>query len=448
MAVKWPAANGNWSNAANWNGGTKPVSGDTVHADGKTVTIDEDFNLGAGSKLTTEARSGGTAGGGFTFSADLTLTVADLIGNVTGGSCLTYTGSGDATINANSIVATRVVIRHSGTGTLNVTGTFRIASTSKIENAAAGTLNIIGYMSTISHSDVCQNQSIGTINFLGDCGQESASNGSGINNVSTGSVHITGNPFCSGPFAGARNSSAGLLTITGNPSATSSGGGARNYSTGTMTITTVGTLSGNNSVITGSGTNIINASTGTVTVTGNLTGSSLTPRGIVLHNFADGAVTVNGTLASGDLSEGQYANRLGACALRNESPTVAAQVTTFADVGAIQGRFNATTYPEILTLTYDGGMSEVEYILDDPNNSEIPAEADVRFGTEYALSRTGTCHVPPAESVALNVPVDDTVGTYEGGGGGLSPELIERLEQCATVASTGAQIAAMGVCVQ
>jgi len=446
MAVKWPAANGNWSNAANWNDGTKPVSGDTVHADGKTVTIDEDFNLGAGSKLTTETRSGGTAGGGFTFSTDRTLTVAEIVSNVA-SACLTYTGAGTAAVNANGTAALNnlscIAVNHAGAGTLTVNGNFSNASGGRgARNQSTGTFNLTGNPSTGGSGHGVLNESTGTLTITGN--PSSAGGGSGAQNASTGTLTITGNPLSTSTGQGANNASTGTLTITGNPSTTGNGNGARNFSTGTLTVTTVGTLSGNNSVIAATGANIFNSAAGSITVTGNLTGSSLTPRGIVLHNFADGAVTVNGTLASGDLSEGQYANRLGACALRNESPTVASQVTTFTDVGAIQGLFNATTYPEILTLTYDGGMTEVEYILDDPSNSAIPAEADVRFGTEYALSRTGTCHVPPAESVALNVPVDGTVGTYVGGGGGLSPELIERLEQCATVASTGAQLAALG----
>jgi hypothetical protein len=401
MAVKWPAANGNWSNAANWNGGTKPTTGDVVHADGKTVTIDEDFNLGASSKLTTETRSGGTAGGGFTFSTERTLTVAEIVSNVA-SACLTYTGAGAATVSANG------------------TASFNNAACIAVNHTGAGTLTVNGNGTNASAGRAFQNNSTGTMTITGN--PSTSGSGSGANNNSTGTLNITGNPTTTSSGAGAFNNSTGTLNITGNPSTTGGGNGARNASTGTMNIATVGTLSGNNSVIAATGANIFNNVNGTVTVTGNLTGSSLTPRGIVLHNFADGAVTVNGTLASGDLSEGQYANRLGACALRNDSPTVAATVTTFTDVGAIQGLFNATTYPEILTLTYDGGLSEVEYYLNDPANGEIPAEVDVRFGTEYALSRTGTCHVPPAESVALNVPVDDTVGSYVGGGGGASAE--------------------------
>ena len=55
-----------------------------------------------------------------------------------------------------------------------------------------------------------------------------------------------------------------------------------------------------------------------------------------------------------------------------------------------------------------------------------PAESDVRSGVVYGIgdAYTGTCAIPPAESVVKNVPVDDTVGTYE-----LTPEVIEHITE-------------------
>ena len=70
MADKWPIATGIGSNAANWNGGTKPVPGDVVYADGKTITIDENVTV---SQLRTDTRSGGTTGGGFNTSGSVTV---------------------------------------------------------------------------------------------------------------------------------------------------------------------------------------------------------------------------------------------------------------------------------------------------------------------------------------------------------------------------------------
>jgi hypothetical protein len=40
-----------------------------------------------------------------------------------------------------------------------------------------------------------------------------------------------------------------------------------------------------------------------------------------------------------------------------------------------------------------------------------PATGDVRFGVSYGGGQVGSCHVPPAASVAYGVPVDNTTGT-------------------------------------
>ena len=94
MADKWPLANGNWSNAANWNGGTKPVAGDDVYADGRTVTVDEDFNVAT---IRNTQRSGGTAGGSFSFNSGRNCTCSIITGSTT---CVTGV-SGSVTINGN-----------------------------------------------------------------------------------------------------------------------------------------------------------------------------------------------------------------------------------------------------------------------------------------------------------------------------------------------------------
>lgn len=55
-----------------------------------------------------------------------------------------------------------------------------------------------------------------------------------------------------------------------------------------------------------------------------------------------------------------------------------------------------------------------------------PSQGDVRDGALYGANDEfeGTLIVPPVESVVKNVPVDDTVGTYE-----LTPEVIEHITE-------------------
>jgi hypothetical protein len=94
MAEKYPLANGNWSNAANWNGGTKPAPGDDVHANNFTVTIDENVTV---NRLLGTAGAVAVANGIFTTSGSVTVNVTDV---VLGGNAI----SGTVRINDGAIL--------------------------------------------------------------------------------------------------------------------------------------------------------------------------------------------------------------------------------------------------------------------------------------------------------------------------------------------------------
>ena len=96
------------------------------------------------------------------------------------------------------------------------------------------------------------------------------------------------------------------------------------------------------------------------------------------------------------------------------------------------------------------------FMYTDAQNIGQAAEADVRSGIVYgpANDYTGTCAVPPTGSVALGVPVDNTVGTayieptslaaafFTQISGSADP-LAQRMRNQATVQTTGDQIAAL-----
>ena len=47
--IRYAVNNGNWSDAATWNGGASvPTSGDYVYANSYTVTLNVDVNIGSG----------------------------------------------------------------------------------------------------------------------------------------------------------------------------------------------------------------------------------------------------------------------------------------------------------------------------------------------------------------------------------------------------------------
>ena len=68
-----------------------------------------------------------------------------------------------------------------------------------------------------------------------------------------------------------------------------------------------------------------------------------------------------------------------------------------------------------------------------------PLSRDVRKDTNFGgnLELTGTLAVPPANTVNIGVPTDDTVGTYV-----LSGDLITRLEKCSTTEEVDSTVAA------
>jgi hypothetical protein len=135
MAEKYPTANGNWSTAANWNGGTKPLPGDDVYANNRTVTIDENISVNS---LVGTAGTVAVANGQFVTSGAVTIDVANPIlgGNNSGGTVRVLNG---ATLNADvgiSTVSGRPSVVIESGGVLNGD-----ALDADAVNVVAGTMN-------------------------------------------------------------------------------------------------------------------------------------------------------------------------------------------------------------------------------------------------------------------------------------------------------------------
>ncbi len=215
MADKWPLANGNWSNAANWNDGTLPAVGDDVFADGKTVTINQNITVAS---IRTTQRSGGTTGGAFNNTGNFSIVADAIAGNVR---CLSISGNGINTFTGNMYGGTGNIchaVEYSGIGTLNITG-----------NAFGGSSN---------NSSGLSNGSSGTINVIGNADGGSGANTYGVQNLSTGIINITGN-VTGGTLAtahGILNNSSGTIDITGNAIGGGAGNGAVNSSSGTLRV--------------------------------------------------------------------------------------------------------------------------------------------------------------------------------------------------------------------
>lgn len=120
MGDKWPLANGNYSAAANWNNGTLPVDGDIIYCDGRTITLDVDINL-PNAELRTTQRSGGTAGGGISWSSG---TRSITLKEVLAGSSIPLSTSGSAGASftgvsfKGSATANNRAFSHAGSGNI------------------------------------------------------------------------------------------------------------------------------------------------------------------------------------------------------------------------------------------------------------------------------------------------------------------------------------------
>lgn len=359
MPDKWPLANGNWSNAANWNGGTKPAAGDDVFADGRTITIDENVTVVS---IRTTQRTGGTVGGGFVLPANTTVTANILAGSSV---CITRNDNGlPSTVIGNVTAGSLANFAHG------------------VKNNSSAIINIIGNVtgggSNVGTTIGAENSGSGTINITGN-----VSGGSGIN------AH------------GARNSWQGIIFVLGNVvSGSNTSRGISNESTGSVFVT--GIVTGGNQV------GIFNSgSSGTITVTGDVVASG--SNGIQSNS---GNIVVNGTLTA---STGASAILCSVGTLIHNGIAVSA---INGRVPCVTNFYLLT--PALLTehryrTSSESGIGSSRSLYTGGVNLGNPATNNVRSGTVYGASNefTGTLAVPNPSYVSAGVPTDNTVGTLQ-----------------------------------
>lgn len=428
MPDKWPLANGNWSNAANWNGGTKPVAGDDVFADGRTVTIDEDITVAS---IRNTQRSGGTANGSFTLTTSRIINANIIAGNGNSQSCVYVNTTGiSLTVNGNITAGSNSDahgINIDNLATLNVNG--------NIFGGTGGTRPVGVFVVRQTN-----------VNVVGNVTAGSSSNAHAIqaNGNNTITITVTGavTGGSGGSATGIRNEGNVTIIVNGNVNGGSgaSGIGINNVTTGLVTV--------NGNVTGGAGSNsfgVNNGATGTVLVTGDATGGSgSTAYGA--NNTSTGLIRVYGSAIGNDHGLGYSTNngtpgvfgfgtnigvtqatttvrgiRYGA---KGQSPTAGLVQLDITNLANSSARFR--TEPNSFT----------EYTFGPPENiGGQPTPSDVRLGVIYNFgNRTGTCAVPPANSTAFGVPVDNTIGTAVITEAGLTTLLQQALSPNAAVA--------------
>jgi len=431
MPDKWPLANGNWSNAANWNGGTKPVAGDDVYADGRTLNVDESFDVAT---LRTTQRSGGTIGGTFVFNtAGVTGTVTSASPLVPGATNLIQVTAttGTVTLSLGGSVETRaanndILILYSGNCNFNLSGTnFNgkpsgvVTSTSCISKTSAGTITITGNLN-------------GGATGSGGTGNNRAllsTNGNTviIGNVVGGSTNNSANR--------ALEQSAGTLTVTGNVT----GGQGATSNQGILFSGTSLTVNGN--ILGGILAAAIESSTTVNNITGSVTGAGAAG---ISYSTA-GLLSVSGSCTAGSVSPAVVSTSATATNIFtgpfiNTNDTMAVQCV---DMVLTQ---DASTFWNFGDITLYSPEQLAYY----------PSASDIRQGTTYADGTvSGSLAMPPPTAVIAGTPTDNTTGSAV-----LTPTQLQdavwgrdlaqmtetgsigyRLAKSATTDSTGNQIA-------
>ncbi len=197
---------------------------------------------------------------------------------------------------------------------------------------------------------------------------------------------------------------------------------------------------------------VSNNGTATINVTGNIIAGSLAPATLIEnHDSRYGVLNIIGDMISSlghpahynggfatltvnhtgnAISIGFYVanpsilNFTGIATASSTSPAyVAYNKSSIANIDGQLININSTMAIAGFYFMYFSPSSSTAWTFYDSDNVEKPlytadvlenppAETDVRSGVVYGIgdAYTGTCAVPPAESVAKNVPVDDTVG--------------------------------------
>ena len=419
MALRYAVATGNWSNTATWDGGTLPTAADDVFSNNFTVTIDGTFTVLSIRNTLNAALPTILAGGQFRFAngGNLTCTASTgiIVGSTTPTLEMTLASPNTATFNGNVLTLTNIgnyiAIRHSSTGTLNCNGNYNIDNT-------VGLRTILSVTST------------GTLNIVGDVSStmtSASTNTSCILMTAAGTLNITGNVTASSNTSltsSTISASSGTINITGNTTANIT---PAIYIIGAVNYTQIGNV--NASTVQPAIYNQTAAST--ISVTGIITASSGSPA--IYAAFALASAYSSGTYVK---VSGNVVNSTNNMAI--VAPRVTIDTNTSTWLFQISTGGNRTLYAAGVALGN-------------------PATSNVRFGTTYGASSelTGTLRVPSASNVLSGVLVDATTGTllmtpadfwnYLISSGFTANSIGDRLQNAATVATTGGQIASYNI---
>lgn len=335
----------------------------------------------------------------FTVTINVNTTVAEIrndnIGGATAGGTFTLLAAG-VSLTANIIsghTTQAATASPSGGATISVTGNIQGGAAGYgIDVGGSGTLNVVGNITGGSATNIygLRFTGSGVVNVTGSVTGATAS---GIFVSGTGTVNVTGD-------------------VTGGSGATAGTGITCNSS---ATVNVFGTATGG-----GQANGVTGQSTGPINVT--------RARG---NGFGNGSV---GIVAAVGVASAQ-------------ASTTRVSEFEFGDLGQspVSGPILVNDSTSNVVLLYRPSLTK-KTLTDPAATIAFPSPANVRQGVSYnSGSQVGTLAVPLASQVALGVAVDNTTGTailtqanVETALGSFSSG---RLSNCATVASTGQQLA-------
>jgi hypothetical protein len=454
MAVKYPITNGNWSNAAIWNGGTLPTSADDVYANNFTVTIDISVTV---LSIRNTAQTPAVAGGSFILNNGITVNCTSGGMIIGGAQLLSYSGSGSVTINSSfSGISSGTNISGfviSGTGTVTINGAITGSTSSVtapiiINVTGAAVLNIVGNITgyssgAVNSTSVRMGTSGSILNVVGNIEARGTQKETVILLTGT-TLNLTGNAF------------VGFNTANS----------AKAISAATSTIN----ITGDVYVANTSGTNtLMNALTATNACTINITGNVYSDS----SSTSSTGGSVNAVIIGGNAS---YYKHIGTLTAGYRDAGFVCTVTNAINIMSgpfISGVYGTAPF-QVARMNYFRTLGSYYEFRDETTNGALPPSAaapaarmvspntivdspipaNVRQGISYALgSLTGTLKVPAPGSVALGVPTDNTVGTAV-----LTPAAVwdyatasitdpnsigARVKNTSTVDTTGSQLAAL-----
>lgn len=384
MANVRAVKSGNWSDTTVWNTGALPTAADDVYANNFTVTIDQDITV---LTLRTTSATGISAGGGFSCSTARTITCTDSTGILSGTTtCLTITTTSPNVVNVNSNISTSQTTAIStlsvtGNCTVNIVGsllalTSAVANTRSITISSGGTLNIVGNLltqGTAKISLLVTNNT--TVNITGNV---EVSGNSGLNSVvaisaTTSTVNITGNVIRTARIGSVLSYAIELganatLNLTGNVSndatSTATGNAPTIYSTSVVYINCIGSLTA-----------------------GRASNALASTNASSIH------------ILSGPFISNEYGMFPFLVSRMHLIPTLN---------NYIEYRDNSTN-----GALPPGTVASASRMVSADTLADSPLESDVRFGVSFNDGTfTGTCKIPSASSVSINVPFDTgSVGT-------------------------------------